>query len=169
MNVLIIVLRLIHIFAGVFWVGAVLFNFVFLGPAVAATGDAGQKMMGYLVTKARFTGRITIAAILTILAGGALYWIDSQGLTSAWTRSATGWGFGIGALFALIGGGFGGVVGATITKMGRIGAAAKGKPTPEQLAELQAAQKQLAMASKVTTAALLVALVCMATARYWGG
>ncbi len=168
MNVLVIVLRLVHILSGVFWVGAAMVSAFFLAPAAAATGDAGQKMMGYMITKGKMSTRITIAAILTVLAGGWLYWIDSGGLTSSWTSSATGWGFGIGALFALAGLGTGMMVGMSMHKIGEVAAAAQGKPSPEQLAEMQAAQKRMSMASKISTAALVLALVCMATARYWG-
>ena len=98
MNILVIVLRLIHVLGGVFWVGSALVNAFFLAPAVAATGEAGQKMMGFMITKAHFSVRITVAAILTVLAGLALYWHDSGGLTSGWTTSAAGLGFGLGGL-----------------------------------------------------------------------
>ncbi len=167
MNAFVIVLRLIHILGGVFWVGSALVSAMFLSPALAATGEAGQKMMGHMITKGRMSTRITIAAILTVLAGGALYWIDSGGLTSSWTSSATGWGFGIGGVFALIGLGLGLMVGVNAHKIGEVAAAAKGQPSAEQLASLQAAQKQMAFFSKVSTIALVIALVCMATARYW--
>jgi uncharacterized membrane protein len=168
MNILVIVLRLIHILSGVFWVGSAMFSAFFLAPAVVATGDAGQRMMGHMITKGRMSVRITIAAILTVLAGAILYWIDSRGLTSPWTSSGPGWGFGIGALFALVGLVTGLQVGVNVKKLGTIAAAAQGKPTPDQLAEMQAAQQRMDLFSKVTTAALIVALICMATARYWG-
>jgi uncharacterized membrane protein len=168
MNAFIIVLRLIHILAGVFWVGGSMMTYFFVSPAVAATGDSGQKMMGHMVTKGRMTTRLTVAAVLTVLAGAILYWIDSGGFTSAWTSSATGWGFGIGAVFALIGLGTGMMVGRNAAKLGSIAAAAQGKPSPEQIAEMQSAQKQMATASRLSTFALIIALACMATARYWG-
>lgn len=168
MNILIIVLRLIHIVSGVFWVGGAMVSAIFLAPAVAATGEAGQKMMGYMITKGRMSARITAAAIMTVLAGAILYWIDSRGLTSPWTSSGPGWGFGIGALFALAGLGTGLQVGVNVKKMGEIAAAAQGKPSPAQMAEMQAAQQRMSLFSKVSTAALVVAVICMATARYWG-
>lgn len=111
--------------------------------------------------------RLTAAAILTVLAGAALCWIDSGGLTWAWTFSAAGWGFGIGALFALVGMGTGMLVGRNASRLGGIAAGAQGKPSPQQLADMQSAQKQMELASNVSTAALVIALVCMATARYW--
>ncbi len=140
----------------------------FLAPAVAATGDAGQKMMGHMITKGRMSVRLMVAAVLTVLAGGILYWIDSGGFTSAWTFSATGWGFGIGGLFALVGFALGAMVGINASKLGKIAAAAQGKPSQDQLAEMQVAQKRMSLASNISTFALIIALVCMATARYWG-
>jgi uncharacterized membrane protein len=168
MNYVTLLLRLIHIVSGVFWVGAGLMSAFFLTPAVAATGEAGQKMMGYMIQKGRMSTYITWAAILTVLAGAVLYWRDSQGLTSPWTYSATGWGFGIGAVAGLVGLGYGMMVGQGAHKLGMIASAAQGKPTPEQMAEMQAAQKQMSNASQISTIALIIALVCMATARYWG-
>ncbi len=167
MNAFLIVLRLIHILSGVFWVGGGLISFFFLGPAVAATGAAGQQTMGYMVNQGRMTLRLTIAAILTVLAGAVLYWIDSHGLSSSWTVSAPGIGFAVGALFALVGLGAGLVVGRSFQALGRIAASAQGKPSPDQMTQLQAIQKRLATASAVNTFALILALVCMATARYW--
>ncbi len=168
MNILIIVLRLAHILSGVFWVGGAMISAFFLSPAVAATGDAGQKMMGHMITKGRMTVRITIAAVLTVLAGASLYWIDSRGLTSAWTSSGPGWGFGIGALFALAGLGLGMQVGVNASKLGKIAAAAQGKPSADDIAQMKVAQQRMDLFSKVSTAALIIALACMATARYWG-
>lgn len=168
MNVFIIVLRLIHIVSGVFWVGGSMISALFLAPAVAATGEAGQQMMGYMVNKGRITVRITAAAIATVLAGAALYWIDSQGLTSAWTFSPTGLGFALGALLAIVGLVFGLMVGQSAKKIGMIAAASKGQPTAGQLGEIQAAQRRMATSSQISTVVLILALVCMATARYWG-
>ncbi len=168
MNYLVLVLRLIHIVAGVFWVGGAMLSTFFLSPAVAATGEAGQKIMGYMVTKGRISVRMTTAAILTVLAGLALYWIDSAGLTSSWTTSAAGWGFGIGGLFAVIGMGLGMLVGRNAAKLGRIASAAQGKPTQAQMLEMESAQRQMSLASQVSMIALIISVILMATARYWG-
>jgi len=167
MNYTVLVLRLIHILSGVFWVGGSIMLGLFISPTVAATADAGQKFMAHLVTKARITMRITLAAILTVLAGGALYWIDSDGLTSAWQHSGPGIGFGIGGLLALVGIVFGMMVGKNVSALGTLASQMQGKPTDEQMKTIQAAQKQLGYAGPISTIALILALVCMATARYW--
>jgi uncharacterized membrane protein len=166
MDYLKIVLRLVHILAGVFWVGSsIIFGF-FIGPTVAATEDAGQKFMAHLVTKANISARITAAAILTVLAGVWLYWLDSDGLTSAWQHSGPGIGFGVGALFAIVGLVFGIMVGRSTHTLGTLAAEIQGKPTPEQMNKIQAAQRQLGYAGPISTIALIIALVCMAVARY---
>jgi uncharacterized membrane protein len=167
MNLLMIVLRLIHVLSGVFWVGAsIIFGF-YISPAVAATAESGRKVLAHLVTQAKVTTAITAAAILTVLAGGLLYWIDSQGLTSSWQTSGPGVGFGIGALAAIVGLVFGLLVGKNTSLLGNIAARVQGKPSPEQMARVQAALKQLAYAGPISTVSLILALICMATARYW--
>ena len=167
MNYLVIVLRLVHILSGVFWVGSTVFLAFFLGPAVTAIADSGQKLMAHLVTKARISVIISAAAGITVLAGLWLYGIDSGGGTSAWSTSGPGRGFGIGGLFGIIGLIFGGLVGANINKLGKLASEIQGKPTPEQLNQVQAAQKQLAIVGPISTVAQIIAVLCMATARYW--
>ncbi len=167
MNILIIVLRIIHIVAGVFWVGGGMVGAFFLGPAVSATGDSGRLVMDYLMSKARLSTRMSAAAGMTVLAGAVLYWIDSAGLTSSWTTSGPGIGFAIGAIVALVGMGMGAMVGANAKKMGSIAASAQGKPSEAQLAAMKSAQRSMSQASLWSTIALILALVCMATARYW--
>jgi uncharacterized membrane protein len=167
MNVTVIVLRVIHILSGVFWVGSSVILGTYVSPAVAATAEHGQKFMAYLVTKSRITAAITGSAILTVLAGGALYWIDSMGLTSRWTSSGPGLGFGLGALLALVGLVFGILVGRSTAALGSMAAEISGKPTADQLGRINAGRAQLAYAVPISTIALVLALICMATARYW--
>jgi uncharacterized membrane protein len=169
MDYLVILLRLVHILSGVFWVGGAVISTFFLAPTAAATGEAGQKFMNYLLTQARISVRFMVASFLTVLSGAWLYWLDSGGLTSAWTNSGSGLGFGLGAIFALIGMGIGSLVGRNAAKLGKIASAAQGNPTQLQVSEMDAAQKQMSMASRLSTIALILALACMATAREWRG
>src|SRR4030067_3743973 len=102
MTYLIWLLRIIHIVWGVFWVGGVLIMAFFLAPSVGATEEAGQKFIGHLMNNLKFSSRMSAAAGLTILAGFILYWIDSDGFTSAWMKPDAGRGFGVGAGLAVI-------------------------------------------------------------------
>lgn len=167
MDYLKLVLRLIHILAGVFWVGSSVLFGLFIKPTVAATAEAGQKFMAHLVTTAKVTSGITAAAILTVLAGGWLYWIDAQGFASAWWKSSSGIGFGIGGLLGLVGLVFGVMVGVSTEKLGTLASQIQGRPSPEQMSQIQAAQKQLGYAGPISMIALILALAFMATARYW--
>ena len=167
MNYLVVVLRLVHILSGVFWVGGSIFLNFFVSPTVAATGDSGQQFMKHLVTKTNISVRISVAAVLTVLAGSWLYLIDSGGLDSAWSRSGPGLGFGLGGLFAIIGLVFGIMVGVATGKLGSLAASIKGKPTQEQMNQIKAIQGRLAVIGPISTTALILTLICMATARYW--
>ncbi len=167
MNYLVVVLRVIHVSSAIFWVGSSVTNVFFVGPAVGATADAGQKFMGYLMTKGRLSVYITASAVLTVLAGLSLYWIDSAGFTSGWWKSSVGIGFGIGGLGGIVALIFGSMIGKNMAAMGKIASQMQGKPSPEQLSQIQAIQKQLAVIGPIHTVAEVIAVVCMATARYW--
>ena len=166
MNYLVIALRIIHIVAGTIWVGGTLIMTFFIGPTIGATAEAGQKFVAHLMNNLKFSNRMSAAAGLTILAGFILYWIDSNGFTSAWMSSGAGRGFGIGAGFALIGFVFGLLIGRTTNAMAQLGAQFRGKPSPEQLSQMQSIRKQQATYSNISATALILAVIFMAIARY---
>jgi uncharacterized membrane protein len=168
MTYLIWLLRIIHIGAGMIWVGGTLMMAFFIGPTIQATAEAGQKFAAHLIGAMKFSQRMSAAAGLTILAGFLLYGIDSQWFSStAWMRSGAGTGFGIGALFGLIGFISGNVVGGTLRQLGRLGAQAQGQPSPEQVRQMQALQKRQATATQITAYSLILSVIFMAIARYF--
>ena len=77
-----------------------------------------------------------------------------------------GIGFGIGALFALVGVISGIMNGNNNQKMAKLGAQIQGKPTPEQATAMGAIQKQQGWVIPVNTYSLLLAVFFMAIARY---
>lgn len=166
MTYLIWLLRIIHIVGGIFWVGGTLTMAFFIAPTVGATAEAGQKFIGHLMSNLKFSNRMATAAGLTIAAGFILYWIDSDGFTSAWMSSGAGRGFGIGAVFALIGFVFGLLVGRTTKAMAELGAQFQGKPSAGQMSQMQALRKQQASYANTSAALLIIAAVFMAIARY---
>ena len=161
-------LRLVHIVGGAFWYGSAILMGFFISPTVSATGEAGQKFIGYLVKNKGITKVIATAAGLTVLAGGILYWIDSDGFRSAWTLSGTGLVFGIGGVFGLIGFIYGMQIGSNINKLVNVGSEVQGKPTDEQMSKIQAAQKKLGVVGPISSYSLIIAVICMALARFWG-
>ena len=167
MDYLRLALRIIHIGAGTFWVGGVLIMTFILAPTISATAEAGQKFVGYMIGTMKFSQRMSAAAGLTILAGFLLYGLDSQWFTSsAWMSSGAGTGFGIGGAFGLIGFISGLMAGSTLRALGKLGAQIQGKPTAEQIAQMQTLQKRQATATKVTAYSLILSVIFMAIARY---
>jgi hypothetical protein len=162
---LIWLLRIIHIVAGVFWVGGTLIMTFFVGPTVGAIGEPGQKFISHLMNNLKFSNRMAAASGLTVLAGLILYGLDARA-GEAWLRSNFAIGLGIGAIFAVIGFVAGMMIGRTIKAMAELGAKMQGKPSPDQIAQMQALQKRQATVSMISTVAVLLATVFMAVARY---
>lgn len=164
---LIWLLRIIHIVGGVVWVGGTLIMTFFVGPTIGATGESGQKFVAHLMNNLKFSNRMSIAAGLTILAGLILFGLDARA-GEAWLRSSFAMGLGIGAAFAIIGFIFGIMVGRTTKAMAQLGALIQGKPSPEQLNQLQAIRQRQATFSMIAAIALILATTFMAIARYLG-
>ncbi len=89
MDVLMIILRILHIFSGIFWVGTNFFMVLFLVPSLRLAGPAGGTVMGKLTTS-RFSLTIGLAAIITVLAGLTMYWLDSKGFQLSWITGPSG-------------------------------------------------------------------------------
>jgi hypothetical protein len=166
---MILILRLVHIVFGVFWVGSVLFATVMLMPSIRAAGPSGMATMGELVRR-RMSLIMMGAAILTIGAGIWLMIILSGGAPGVWMRSGTGRAIGMGgglAILALI---LGMAINApTARRMGVIGAAVAkrgGPPTPGEAAELERLESRMGIASVLIALMLLAATGAMAVARY---
>ena len=163
-------LRLIHIVAGVFWVGGILFLARFLFPTALALGPAAGPVMDHLNRVLRLSQNLLGAGVVTVLAGFTLYWRDAVGSGAGWMASPTARVFGAGGLFAILAI----VIGVTVnmpTAM-RLSAlmasiqASGGPPSPEQRAMQQALQARLGVAVRVVAALLVLATAAMAVARY---
>ncbi len=166
MDILTLILRVVHIFAGVFWVGAAWIGAIYLEPTVRALGPEGGKFMGHLVGTRKYSIAIMIAAVLTLLAGFALFFMLYGG---AGMRTNAGMTFGIGGVIGLIAGAAGGMVGAASARLTRLGAtiAQQGKPpSPEQQTELRGLQGRLRTFGLATAILTSIALFAMAIARH---
>lgn len=166
MDFVVIVLRVIHVIGGAIWVGGSITLAFFIGPTIGATQEAGQQFMRHFILRTRFSAAIAASAILTVLAGFALYYRDSNGFTSAWQNSGPGIGFGIGAGFALVGLVCGILVGAASGALARLSASIQGQPSPDQISRLQALVRRQTTIGTVNVIALLLATIMMAVARY---
>jgi hypothetical protein len=110
-------------------------------------------------------------SLLTVLAGGALFWFISGGLNLSWAATGPGLGFTLGSLAALVAfllGSFG--IGPTAGKISALGgqiATSGNGPTPEQGLKMQTLEKKMTNLENVEFVMLVIALLTMATARYW--
>ena len=167
MDILMIVLRLIHILTAVFWGGTVFFMVSFLTPAVQAAGPEGGKVMQRLAMSS-FAKALPGIASLTVLSGLAMYW-DRYVMLNLWSTKA-GLAFGFGGVMGLISLGIGLII--TAPAITRIGALARemiasGKPpTPEQMKEIQGLQMKMTGAAVWNAIFVALAAAAMAVARY---
>ncbi|MGH7497637.1 MAG: hypothetical protein ACREL3_02165 [Gemmatimonadales bacterium] len=162
--------RLIHILAGAFWVGAVVFVACFLLPSLRAVGPAAGPVMQQIAQVRKLPLVMMTAAILTILSGIALYWRDSAGFSGPWMHSGQGTVFGIGGVLAIVAAIFGMIFTSPNAKrMGALAAEMKGAgrpPTPEQVAEMQRLQERIGRFTTIVMVLVVLATAAMAVARY---
>jgi uncharacterized membrane protein len=169
MNVAIALVRLIHIFSGVFWAGGAIVLAAYVEPSAAATAPESNKFMQRFVGSG-FVTAMGLAGPLTVLAGLTLYLVDSGGLSNGWITTPTGLGFTIGGLAGLVAFVIGFFISRTTAEsMGALGKemqAAGKPPTPEQMGKMKALQEKLSQASVATAIVLAVAVAAMAMSRY---
>jgi uncharacterized membrane protein len=164
-----LLLRLIHILAGIFWVGSALLVAGFLLPTVRATGPEGGRFIQHLMVRRRLSVYLAIAMLLTVLSGFAMYARVSAATNGAWAGTPPGIAYGFGGLAAVLGAVIGMVMGgASARRMAAIGQriTEAGIPTPEQQAEMERLQGRMALGSRLTAGLLLLSAAAMAVARY---
>ncbi|MFQ5945957.1 MAG: hypothetical protein ACE5NC_06850 [Anaerolineae bacterium] len=170
MDLYVILLRIVHIFSGVFWVGTAALSVFFIQPTAAALGPDAQKFMQDLSNRRRLSDFRLTVAVLNVITGILLYWRASVGLQAAWITSGPGLGFTAGALAGIAALG----VRLLITQSAIVRSralraeiqAAGQPPTAEQVADLNQLGATASKAGRWTLVLLIVTLLFMATARY---
>ena len=168
----VIVLRAIHILGGVFWVGAFLYQSLFLMPALATAGPAAGVVMGGLMRRKLPMVMLT-ASLLTLLSGLRLLMIDSANFNGAYFRSSVGRTFSIAGGLAILAFILGmALVRPVMMKAAALGQEMAGAPDDAVRAriagELAATRKRGAVGNVVVMILLLLAVLGMAVARYTG-
>ncbi|HKG34588.1 MAG TPA: hypothetical protein VKB22_12675 [Gemmatimonadales bacterium] len=163
-----IVLRLIHILGGIFWVGAMILLAGFLLPTVRATGREGGRFMQTLMQQQRLQFYLGLAAALTVLSGITMYARLAAATHGAWAGSRPGIAYGVGAAAAILAAAFGGgISGSAGRKMLALGQAiGSAPPSVEQQAELSRLQRRMALGARVAASFLVIAASAMAVGRY---
>ncbi len=165
-DVIMLVLRVLHIFCGVFWAGGALVVAGFLGPAVRNLGPDGGKVMQQLVHRRKFGLYMTLAGDLTVLSGLAFL---GHGMSSeVWRASAYGQVMMAGSAIGVVALGIGHAVNApTAKKLAAIGAAMQAAGRPPSAAELDDVarlHKRLQTGTVLTAILASAVVVAMASA-----
>jgi uncharacterized membrane protein len=159
MDIVLVVVRLLHIVAGVFWVGAGLYAALILVPTLVRMGTEASSVMRSLGQSAVFRAMFPVSAVLTVLAGIILYLRPNASAVF----SNTGWiVLSIGALAGILAAVHGGAV------LGRMqgeywGKVSSGSASPS---ELESLGQSLILHMRISLILAVVALIGMALARY---
>lgn len=170
MDLLVVVLRLVHIVCGVLWAGFAVFTGLLLMPALQDVGPDGGKVMAALQRR-RLMIIMPLLALGTLIPGIWLYARDSAGFQPSFMTSSVGLTFGLGGLSAIAA--F--VVGMTVVRPATMRAATlaqdlAGTKTPQErdqrTAEMQRQRVRAEAAGKAVGLLLLLAAAAMAVARF---
>jgi len=158
---LMLILRLLHVTFGAFWVGAILFVVLFLEPSVRAAGPDGAAVMRGIMQR-RYLDIMPVVALITLL---------SAGFEATWFSSPFGMTLSIGmttAVLAFIIGVF--VMRAAALRMGPKTAAlqqlSEGTERTAAAADLEGLRSRVRVAGRWVAALLLISVITMAVARY---
>lgn len=165
-----LVLRILHIGSGVFWVGTAWFFFGWVEPTTKAIGPQAGPFMHHVVRQRRVVPFILGAATINVLAGVALYWRTSGGLNQTWLASSTGVALTIGGIAAIVAWLVGLFrIGPTVEELDSAGTAmatAGRPPTSDEAARFHALEARLHRLGQIDVVLLGIAVLTMATARY---
>jgi hypothetical protein len=168
-----IVFRILHIAAGVAWAGSVFLFVVLIQPSAAAIGPAAGPFMMELLGKRKLVSWLLSLAGSTIVAGLFLYWKDWHDYAGLgdFVLSRYGFALTLGAA-AAIGAFLIGLFGtrpnvARLLALAARAVTSEGGPPPEVAQEIPKVQARLKVLARTALALIVVAVLAMATARYW--
>ena len=167
MNVVMVVLRILHVAGGVYWAGATFVLASHVSPSAKATGEAGQAFMRHLSGKAKLSDALGVTGTITLLSGLIMYGLQG------WDKqlgSANGIALTLGVVLgaaAYFHGLF--VQRKAITNLARTGAeiaAAGAPPSPEQIETIAGYQAKIERNGQILAYILAVTVVLMGVFQY---
>jgi uncharacterized membrane protein len=168
-----LVLRLLHIVAGVLWVGSAFLFVGFIGPSAAEVGPSAGPLLHAVVKKRKVSKVITGLSIVTVVAGWVMWFrsLTQYGSLGNWVSTDFGLALTIGGVLATVAAieGFL-MVGRNVERLVDLSdevAASGGPPAPEQQSQIQHVGAELEKFGKIDLVLLLLAVAAMATASYW--
>jgi uncharacterized membrane protein len=163
-----IVLRLIHIFGAVLWLGSGMFTLFFLQPAMMKAGPAAAGPIVANLQRRRLFVILPIVALLTILSGVRLMMIVSAG-SPQWFESPVGRTYSISGALAILSFLTGVFIGRPATvRMGKLSQSPvpAGVSNEARAAEIRSLQRRATWATQAAMALLILAAAGMAVGRY---
>lgn len=166
---LIIALRVVHVLAGCFWLGAVLMNAGFLLPATQVAGSAGGQVVQQVFQVRCLPLFVNAAMLIALATGGILFWWASDGFAVAWLSSTIGICWTVGSVLAVAAALIGHFVNVPAgRRFGRLADAALSASPPHattMLAEMHRLQRRLLVKTRLTAVLLVLATAIMSAAR----
>ena|ERR1051325_8749649 len=170
MHAAVIALRLVHVLSAIFWAGTLLFTTFYLFPAAAKAGPAAGPVMGALRDRG-FLLVVPVTAILTILSGATLLWIDAGSSWDAYMQTPTGRVFsmsgGLAILAFLLGMVMARPAGEKLMRLvPEAHTISDGPARMAVQAQIQQLQRRIALVSLIVAIMVILAGAGMAIARY---
>jgi uncharacterized membrane protein len=166
-----LILRLVHVLAGIFWVGSTLLTTFFLLPAIATMGPAGGEVFA-AVQRRKLPTFLLASALLTVASGLRLLWITSGGFSSGYFATAPGFGFATAGTSAILAFLLGVLVSRPAAmraaKLGGTLASVTAERRAQIVSEVAVLRRRSAMAGTAAAALLVLAAAGMSVARYLG-
>jgi uncharacterized membrane protein len=168
----ILVLRVVHIVGGIFWVGSAMFTGLFLLPALAKAGPAAGQVMIGLQQRRLYTVLPTVA-LLTMVSGLRLMWITSLGFSRAYFASPVGHTYAVSGMAAIISFIIGMLVArpaaVRVASLGQQLAATTDTAARDSLsAEMERMRRRATVGSTIALVLLILAATGMSVGRYLG-
>ncbi|HET6947525.1 MAG TPA: hypothetical protein VFJ45_06905 [bacterium] len=169
MNLVMVILRIIHIFGGIFWLGIMWYNVLFFLPRVKTFGQERGRIM-QMLSGPPLPQYLTLAGAGTALSGILMFWYASAGLNKAWLATPTGVVLAIAGLLGIYVVVEGLIVqrptAMRMAELGRRAALAGGPPNPVVTEEMQKLSSRLERTAYRYAYVLALSAIGMAAFRY---